>query len=327
MNAVKDSINSCLWGSSSSPLSPQETVMKYFKEQEELKCDPLYLAVKLGIIHLLYLKMVKQHKEEAIRAAQMGIPIPPLQSIKISFKEDCSLHIAEPGFFSQSLARKWSGEGRGELGYIRPHLVKLLRWFNYQDDTYKTILNVCKCGIEAILNGYKYQQNLEFIITQSENQKPEEQAIAKTFKIQAHTPETDLVIRILENDIAFLEEATKVKDDRQAKEFTEKLAQEEVKYFPLYQLKLMKVAKTIDAYMAEQVKSRWDDETLQGIVRLFKAESKEAFNHYQSLSSLVSRNPEAHAALKTDIRDLLASTLIQCNLKLQNIERKEELKN
>jgi hypothetical protein len=218
-------------------------------------------------------------------------------------------------------------------------LVQLLRWFDYKDANFKTILNVCKLGIEAILKGYKYQQGEDIDISQTivqqqqkkkeekgkegEQEKPKE--IIQVIKIQSHAAETDFVIRILENDIALLEEALKEKDERQEREFTEKLAQEKVKYFPLHELKLIKVAQTIDEYMANQLRKRWDAETLGGIVKLFKAaESTKSFSHCESLEALIHLNPGIHQKLKLEVRELLAATLPNCNLKVkQSIEKKE----
>lgn len=313
----------------SSPLAnPQEEVIKYFQEQEELKCDPLYLAVTLGNVYLLYQRLLQQHQEEAEKLVKENKTVRPLQGIKISFKEDSNIKITEPGL-TQSLSRRLWGEGRVELGLIRPHLIKLFRWFDYQDPYYQTIFKACQCGIEAILKGYKYQQVQKITISQTNSKKPhsaelkEEKEIVQShhvIEIQPQTSETDFVIRILENDIALLNEAIKEKDERQQQEFIQKLNEEDAKYFPLHQLKLIKVAKTIDAYMMEQVKTRWDSETLGGIVKLFKAEASKAFNRYDSIALLISRNPAAHQTLKAKVRDLLAATLPNCNLSVQDYQ-------
>lgn len=299
-------------------ISPQEELLKYFKEQEELKCDPLYLAVTLGNVHLLYLRLSQQHEEEAKKFSLSGKQPTPLKGIKISFKEDSTVKIEEPGFLSQSLPRTFSGEGRVELGLIRPHLVKFLQWFDFQKPSYQTIIKLCKLGIEDILKGYK-NQSQEIIITQNSPSK-ESERFERTnplvIKIQTHTPETDFVIRILENDIALLEEALKKKEDRALQEFKQKLFFEEMKYFPLNKLRLIKVSKSIDDYMAEKVRARWDDQTLQGIVKFFEATAitTESFNHHDSLALLISRNPPVHQLLKIEIRDLILSTTPNCKL-------------
>lgn len=298
------------------PLTSSEKVMKHFQEHEELKCDPLYLAVTLGIVHIYDLQMIKKPKEEtyAIRGFTTS-----LKGVKISFKDNCSVEITPPGFFSQSVPRMLRGEGRRELGYIRPHLIQLLRWFGYKDNTHKTILKMCKCGIEALLKGYQHQQNQEKMTISQELIKKEEQTSSQVtvIKIEAGAPETDLVIRILENDIDLLVKAINEKDERQVQEFEAQLVQEEAKYFPLHRITLIKVEKTIDDYMAEKVIARWNTETLQGIVKLFEAEPKEDFNLHDSLLTLLNRNPTAHEALRTEIRNLLASTLLSCNINIQ----------
>lgn len=319
----------------STPLSPTEEVIRHFQEQEELKCDCLYLAVTLGTAHLHYVKIFQEYLIQAEKLSRESQPVPPLQGIKISIKEDSSITVSEP-YFSQCVIRKLSGDGRVQLGLIRPHLVQLLRWFDYKSENFKTILNVCKLGIEAILKGYKYQQCQKIDISQTIVIQPEKgkiegkedekaKEIIQVIKIQSHTSETDFVIRILENDIALLEEALKEKDERQEREFTQKLTQEKAKYFPLHDLRLIKIAQTVDEYMANQLRKRWAGETLDGIVKLFKAaESTKQFSHCESLEALIHPNPEIHQKLKLEVRELLAATLPNCSVKVkQAIEEKE----
>jgi hypothetical protein len=312
-----------IWGST---VSPQEEAMKYFREKQELKCDPLYLAVIVGNVHNLSLKLKKEREEEKAKLTQSGKTVLPLKGIKISFKEDSSVKTEEPGL-SQTLVRAWNGERREELSLIRPHLVKLLRWFDYEDPMIKTILKVFKSGLEDILAGYREQPDQEISITQvPSNQKEEnnkDSSPALTVKIQEQTPETDVIIRILENDIDLLNHAIKEKkDERQIAELKEKLASEEKKYFHFHQLRLIKAAdQTIDAYLAEKVKETWDLKTLQGIVSFFEARPNEAFNHFDSIASLVSKNPATYHELKLRIRDLIASTLPNCTVKIQKVSK------
>lgn len=319
----------------SSPLNPPEEVLRYFQEQEELRCDCVYLAVTLGTANLHYVKIFQEYLQQAEKLSKESQPIPSLQGIKVSIREDSSIVVSDP-CFSQGIVRRLLGEGRDQLNLIRPHLVQLLRWFDYKDPNFQIILNVCKLGIDAILKGYKYQQCQEIEIVQTvsiqdkddkEKNEAEVKEFTHTINIQSYASETDSVIRILENDIALLEEALKEKDERQETEFGQKLDQERIKYFPLHHIKLIKVAKTIDDYMADQLRKRWDDETLGGIVKLFKAaESTKQFSHCESLEALIRPNPKLHQALKLNVRDLLMATLPNCNIILKSPIEKNEAK-
>lgn len=298
-------------------MNPREETMKSFIEQE-LKCDPLYLAVTLGNVHLLHLKLSKQHHEEAKKLKESGKKAAPMGAIKISFKEDGYVKIEEPGLLKQSLTRAWSREGREELGLIRPHLVKLLNWFDYENKMMKTILKLCRFGLEDILQGYLNEDPQEIVITQNNPpQVPENEQHTSTLilKIQSRTPDTDFVIRILKNDIALLDEAIKEnKDKRQAEDLKLKLKEEEQNYFSLYQLNLINEAKKIDAYLSEKVKERWSSHKLQGIVNLFEDVS----NNFDSLSQLIAPIPAQHHELRLKMRELVTSSALpSCNFKVQ----------
>jgi hypothetical protein len=303
------------WGSTT---NSQTMLLDYFDHQEQLPCDPVYLAITFGNVYLLYLKLKEQHQIEAERLKKEGKTISPLGAIRISFKNS-GIEIQEPGLFSQTLPRLWSGETRTELRLIRPHLIKLLRWFDYEDPNYKTILKMCKLGIGVILEGYKNLASQKMTVTQTLPTPPDKQEAPPPIVIDIQTidPEVELVISRLEGDMALLEDAVKNKDERSAQELKIKLAQEEAKYFPMHRLHLIKVAKTIDEYMAEKVKSRWTNITLEGIVKIFNADPNESFNRYEAIASLIRPNPAEHAKLKGEIKQLTLATTPNCQIQMK----------
>ncbi len=356
-----------------SPLSASDEVLKYFTEQQELKCDPLYLGVVIGNVHLQFQKLVKDHEEESKRLIHLGKTPAPLQGIKISFKEDCSVKIEEPGLV-QSAQRTILGEGRIELENIRIHIVKLLRWFDCDNSDFKTILKAYKLGLEDILNGYLNKGCKEITISQSPQVQDQQQPI-KQVNLKMRTPETQAVIRLLKDDIELLNEAItlpqkvpqeshqsleiegskpqdgkeitleereeekpkksekesqftefkkQLENERKRQVFKQKLQEEEARYFPMHQLQLIKEgSKTIDKYMEEKVKERWDTKTLKGIVEFLQADSNKAFNRVEALSHLVSKNPAEHLELRNKIRELITSTLANCTITTAN-DKKEK---
>lgn len=305
-----------LWSSST---SSQTMLLDYFDHQELLPCDPVYLAITLGNVYILYLKLQQEHQKETERLKKEGKTLSPLGAIRISFKNS-GIEIQEPGLFSQVLPRLWSGETRTELRLIRPHLIKLLRWFDYENSNYKTILKMCKLGIGIILEGYKNLASQKMTVTQTLPTPPDKQEAPPPIVIDIQTidPEVELVISRLEGDMALLEDAIKEKDQRSTLELKTKLVSEEAKYFPMHRLHLIKVAKTIDEYMAEKVKSRWTNITLDGIVKIFNADPNESFNRYDAIASLISPNPAEHIKLKTEIRQLTVATTPNCQIQIKN---------
>lgn len=348
-----------------SPLTPKDEMSKYFIEQEELKCDPLYLGIVIGTTHILFEKMKKQHDEETSLSTQSGKTPTPLKGIKIGFNaEDCSITTNRPGFFSQTVVRTWNGQSQKELEWIRPHLVQLLRWCDFEAPMFKTILVFYKYGLEDILWGYKNKYAKEKTLTQTpqkiENQPP---PVPVKLKVKIGTPETNAILRILEADIALLEKAIAINaaknsklesnpdstqkdsanlvrastnekekeqpsqenqkkledEERRAKKFKQKLQREYIKYFPLQnQLKLIKEASTIDDYMKEQMRTRWDQKTLQGIVDLFESNPHGSFNRVESITSLVAQIPSAQLNSRTTLRNLINLTLANCSFETEN---------
>lgn len=316
------------------PLNSIEEVVHNFKEQEELKCDCLYLAIRLGTVHLRHVRLFQDYLIQTEKLIEEGKSIPPLQGVKIGFNDDSSITIDEPSYF-QGVFRSVSGTGRRQLGLIRPHLVQLLRWFDYKNEAFEEILTACKLGLEVLLKGYLEQsQVISISQTIIQSERKEEEAREKSKKVVQvlnipiqKTPETDLVICALRDNIDFLSEALKKKDERQEKEFAEKLEKERFRYFHLYDLQLIKVAKTIDEYMAAQLRARWSTNKLSGIVNFFKAakENPEDFSHCESIEKAISPNPEIHQSLKLEVRELLSTTLPNDKLEIKSFtEGREE---
>jgi hypothetical protein len=329
MQALTDSM-SFLWNASNANI--QDEALQYFQEQE-LKCDPVYLAITFGKVYLCYQKLLQKHKEECAKLSREGKPLRPLQGIKISFKEDSSIKVKEPGP-TQGLSRRLLGEGREELGELRPHLIKLLRWFGYDSSISQTLLKVCKSGIEVILEGYQYPQNQKITISQTATQplsRNFETHPSTAINIRVGALEKNFIVRILKDDVKLLEKALGEKNDRQKAEFARELEEEETRYFPLHRLKLsIKSGKTIDTYMLEKVKEKWNHAALKAIVGLFNAESTPVINQnasldlYASLDLLIRHHPSSHQELKNEIRELFRITLSQCNLEVENVEENSE---
>lgn len=103
-----------------------------------------------------------------------------------------------------------------------------------------------------------------------------------------------------------LDEAIECADPSKLKQ---KLKQENDQRFPSYKLRLVTTGKTIDDYMANIIKERWEGENFKAIVTLFKAKPENTSKYCDSIVQLISTIPEAHSLLKHDVRELLASTL------------------
>lgn len=295
------------------PVPPQKIVFNEFLEKEELKCDPFYLAVICGAVYLLYLRL-QQHEENSDFLIEPFRKCEPSRGIKISFNSDCSVIIEKPGFLTQTLPRVWNRSDRTELRWLRPHFIKLLKWFDYKQPVYRQVLDICKKGIEVLLEGYKNPGKEYITITQ--NSSNDSLSSEHQIKILSHTSEADLIIRMLEADIDLLKEAIEEKNERQEKEFQLKLKAEEQKYFPLHQLYLIEVSQTVDMYMKEKIMARWNAETVDGINKFFEAKQSHAFDHYDSITALISKTPSEHIKLRDEIRAIIKTELANCTIQL-----------
>lgn len=319
MQAFKDTVQSIrlFMPSDSQPLvKPQDLVQTAFEKQEELRCDPLYLAVIFGNISLLYQKFQQKTKElQHKNQSDQGQPKEekPFCGIKISLKEDSQILIHPPNM-AQGFVRWWNKEGRLELRLIRRHLIKFLRWFDYKEPNYHTILKVCQEGIEVILNSYKDYKSRKIKIYQKQEGSQEEDQTAIVIKTMDDQEDLDFVIRILQEDIALLKEALQSKDETREAQFTQMLMAEEASLFPLDQkLRLLGTAKTIDTYMKEQIIERWRNQ-IKIVAESFTETTKSpgGFDYYGSIEQLISPNPAAHQDLKLQVRKKIADTLSQC---------------
>ncbi len=351
-----------------------ETAMICYKDQIEPKCDCLYMAVILGLVHLRHNKLYKEYTDAAEKAISQGKSVFPFQGVKISFKDDSTVIISEPSC-SQPIMRALNSEGRHELGFIRPHLIQLVSWFDYKTPTIKAILNVAKLGLEALCDGYKFSKSqLAIDISQNvsvtkqtgdssansstknyfENntsslsaaasttssscssqaeltEKPVKTKVAeeeqtRVFKIQYAMPESDFLLRILRDDIAFLNAAIKVESVEQDDFFKQRLTEEKARFFQLHSFMLTGVAQTIDEFMRQRMCKLWEDNDVAAVVRLFESANSNKFSNYEAIEALIRRNPQTHQALKLEMRTLFEASLKDSTINVHAYSKGDESK-
>lgn len=287
------------------PLTPQQKLINHFQTQEQLKCDPFYVIVKLALVPLFQQKIKTEQSKQPCLEERAKTS----SKITLSFNEsfvtkEWTLNLEGPGIY-QKLSRTCRGNSRAELTELRPYFIKFLRWFDYKEDRgIQTILKASKKGMEILLEGYENLEKQMITITQIQNQQEVK------IHIPTHNSERDSLHRILRNDINLLDKALKKKSEEQQQEFDQLLDDEEKFYFPIHQYQLAKPAQKIDDYMFKIIQERWSENIREGLVRFLKDGSEEAFNCYDSIEKLISENPSVHLKMQQQAIELLSASLL-----------------
>lgn len=274
----------------STPTSSQDKVLQYFKEKEELEYDPVYLIAAIANIALLNL---------SLQSTKTNGPI------KMSFTQDRNGHsyiqIEAPGFY-QKINRFWGQTSREDLNIIRPHLIKYLRWFDYQQEPYRTILKECQKGLDILREGYARGGENETLTIKD--------GLNSTIQIHTGISKFGFVIRVLRMESELIQEALDAKEGETNEKFKQKLDKEEKNYFPLHQLHLQTCEnKTIDQYLQTKIKAKWENQTQLAIMTLLKPGPQNTLAHYNSLNQLIDKSPESHTELKKEVQARLKEQL------------------